>query len=82
MRTLVRSSSVTQQNSEPRVQSYGERLVRLSFNPSGNELVDQIKQKTAELIDLLHDQRWSREASLAITAYETAAMWAVKVATA
>ncbi len=33
-------------------QTLGQRRVRVSFNPQGS-LVDQIKQKTAELIDLM-----------------------------
>jgi hypothetical protein len=61
----------------------GEDRVRVKFNPSANTLVDQIKQKTAELIDICetlkaHDPRL---ASLAMTHYETAAMWATKAAT-
>jgi len=35
------------------LRTLGERRVRASFNPSGNDMVSQIKQKTAELIDLL-----------------------------
>src|SRR5215469_4498360 len=31
----------------------GERVVRVNFNPSGNALVEQIKQLTAGLIDLI-----------------------------
>ena len=81
----------------------GEQRVRTTFNPSNESVVDRIKQKSAELIDLLqavkndeasntYDQ--SPEAmkelsgekfrliALAQTAYEEAAMWAVKAATA
>lgn len=62
----------------------GESRVRTSFNPSANGTVDQIKQKTAELIDMCEDLKVKdgRLASLAQTAYEEAAMWAVKAATA
>jgi hypothetical protein len=63
----------------------GEDRVRLSFNPSGNELVDEIKKLTAALIDLCHQELKDKEprlAALAITTYEEAAMWAVKGATA
>lgn len=63
--------------------------MRLTFNPSGNELVDKIKQKTAELIDLCGGARntvdpgeTNRLWALAQTHYEDAAMWAVKAATA
>ena len=34
-------------------QTIGERRVRASFNPSGDNKVDDIKAKTASLIDLL-----------------------------
>jgi hypothetical protein len=67
----------------------GEDRVRVKFNPSGNGLVDRIKQKTAELIDecdlcASEDQDSSERKrlwALAMTHYEDAAMWAVKAAT-
>ena len=61
----------------------GQRRVRTSFNPSTENMVDVIKQKTAELIDLCEEMkdREPRLASLAQTHYEDAAMWAVKCAT-
>lgn len=64
--------------------SVGEDRVRTKFNPSNNTLVDQIKQKSAELIDLCETLKAkdARLASLAQTHYEDAAMWAVKAATA
>jgi len=34
-------------------QTLGEQRVRVSFNPSQEDVVSQIKQKTAELIDLM-----------------------------
>lgn len=34
-------------------QSLGESRVRVSFNPSEDNLVDQVKKKTAELIDMI-----------------------------
>ena len=62
----------------------GEDRVRIKFNPSADTLVDQIKNKSAELIDLCEGlkQKDPRLASLAQTHYEDAAMWAVKAATA
>ena len=79
----------------------GEARVRTQFNPSNDGIVDQIKQKSAELINLCEELKVSkvksgdisleeqlsngeflRLASLAQTAYEEAAMWAVKAATA
>jgi hypothetical protein len=80
----------------------GEQRVRTTFNPSNESVVDRIKQKSAELIDLLQAERNDevsktydktpeqlqaqsgeklRLISLAQTAYEEAAMWAVKAAT-
>lgn len=69
--------------------SLGEDRVRIKFNPSDNNVVSQIKQKTAELIDLCNamndnhsDPEKGRCISIAMTHYEDAAMWAVKGATA
>lgn len=64
--------------------SIGEQRVRTTFNPSSDSVVDQIKQKTAELINLCEDLKAKdgRLASLAQTSFEEAAMWAVKAATA
>lgn len=71
-------------------QTDGEYRVGVSFNPSANPLVDEIKKKTAELIDLclgIADVNGAgavageREAYEACSFYETAAMWAVKAAT-
>lgn len=82
-----------------RNQTLGEQRVRTDFNPSKTGLIDQIKQKTAELINLMQAVRNDeasktydksidaknevsgeklRLISLAQTAYEEAAMWAVK----
>ena len=71
--------------------SLGEDRVRTKFNPSDNSLVAQIKQKSAELIDLVQAMpkpeaereraEFARLCALASTAYEEAAMWAVKAAT-
>jgi hypothetical protein len=62
----------------------GEQRVRTDFNPSADSIVDQIKQKTAELINMCEDLKSKdpRLAATAQTAYEEAAMWAVKSATA
>jgi hypothetical protein len=64
--------------------SIGETRVRTTFNPSADSTVDQIKQKTAELIDLCETVKLKdpRLTALAQTYYETAAMYAVKAATA
>ena len=74
----------------------GEKRLRVSFNPSSAQTgtyVDMIKQKSAELIDLINDAvasphftdaefyEWQRLKDLAITAVEEGAMWGVKAAT-
>jgi hypothetical protein len=40
---------------EVKVQSFGEQLVGLDFNPSGNEKVQKAKELCAELANLLKD---------------------------
>ncbi len=72
--------------------SIGEDRVRTKFDPSANGPVDQIKQKSAELINLCNEPNkvdrppmtgeTERLWKLAQTSYEEAAMWAVKAATA
>src|SRR5262249_2943876 len=72
-----------------RQMTLGEERVRVSFNPSGDSAVEEIKQLTAALIDKCGEARGlgtvpteeARLWSLAMTAYEEAAMWAVKAAT-
>ena len=68
----------------------GENRVRVAFNPSASGVVDAIKQRSAELINLVNElevegvtdvSEFSRCKSLAMTAYEEAAMWAVKATT-
>ncbi len=68
--------------------SLGAARVRESFNPSESNMVDKIKRHTADLIDLCEEERGkstvgeeTRLWALAMTAYEEAAMWAVKAAT-
>jgi len=62
--------------------------VGLTFNPSGDERVNQVKRLYAQIIDLCDEKR--REAddgekkrlySLAITEAQSAQMWAVKAIT-
>lgn len=64
----------------------GESRVRVEFNPSAESAVDIIKNKTADLINLVNacpseDGETKRLISLALTAYEEAEMWAVKAVT-
>ena len=77
-------------------QTIGQYRVGVSFNPSKNEMVDDIKEKTAELITLLEKFKiikspldeinpfgleGCRLITLAQDSYEEAAMWAVKAIT-
>ena len=71
-----------------RAPSFGEKAVGLTFNPSGDPLVQSIKERFADLIDEMHALRLrhersetSRLASVAITELQGAQMWAVKAAT-
>ena len=71
-----------------RTVTFGERAVGLTFNPSNNEVVQQIKVKFADVIDCLNDYRnaandgeMKRMLSVAITEAQTAQMWAVKAVT-
>jgi hypothetical protein len=68
--------------------TYGEKAVGLSFNPSGDENVQKVKELYAEIINLCNDFREgsgkgekSRLFSIAITEAQTAQMWAVKALT-
>lgn len=56
-----------------------ETSTKPEFNPSGSEVVDQIKQKTDELMAFITENvPDGRRRALALTNYEQAAMWAVK----
>lgn len=49
------------------------------FNPSGSDVVAEVKAKTEDLLSYIRDNvPGNRERSIAITNYEQAAMWAVK----
>lgn len=65
-------------------QTTGEHRVRTEFNPSKSGEVETLKQRTAELINICEDLKYKdpRLAEFAQAAYEEAAMWAVKLATA
>lgn len=67
----------------------GQKRVRKGFNPNGNALVDELKTRVADFIDRCEelkqasdDPEVERLAALAQTEAESAAMWAVKAATA
>jgi hypothetical protein len=66
-------------------QTLGQKRVKADFNPAKQDTVDQIKNKAAELIDLVETLRTEgctgekhRLVALAQTAAEEAAMWGVK----
>lgn len=68
--------------------SFGQKAVGITFNPGGNPLVNAIKEKAAEYIDVLDIQRQlttngeiKRQLSIAITEAQTSQMWAVKAVT-
>lgn len=71
--------------------SLGEARVRTDFNVGGSSVVDELKTKSAELINLCEKLKGDPQAvmsgekarliSLAQTHFEDAAMWAVKAAT-
>ena len=71
----------------------GEKRVKIDFNTTNDLLVDQIKMKTAELINIAESMKQTqlendikrdvtheklRLIALAQTAYEEACMWLVK----
>jgi hypothetical protein len=80
---------------EMRAPTYGERAAGVGFNPSGNAAVDTIKEKAADLIDLLNEHRnyinagektpddgeVLRLLSIAITEIQSGQMFAVKALT-
>ena len=70
------------------MQSYGQRAVGLTFNPSGDPNVQRVKELYADIIDKMHVLRdlalspeQKRLCSVAITEAQTAQMWAVKAIT-
>ena len=50
------------------------------FNPSGNEMIDKIKNKANELAEIIEELPAGRRRAVALTNLETASMWAVKAA--
>lgn len=74
-------------------QTFGQKAVGVSFNPSGDSAVDRIKQIMANAIDEMNNLRTGgtveepvsgevkRLASVAITELQAAQMWCVKAIT-
>ena len=73
---------------DARPMTFGEQAVGISFNPSGDPQVHEIKREFAAVIDRLNTRRSAdvskevaRMLSVAITEAQTAQMWAVKAVT-
>jgi hypothetical protein len=73
---------------EQREMTFGEKAVGLTFNPSGDENVNTIKQTFANAIDVMNNLRNAtssgekkRMYALAISDAQAAQMWAVKAVT-
>ena len=73
---------------DAKVMSYGEKAVGLTFNPSGDPAVNEIKRLYAQIIDCCDLARTNspsgerkRLFSVAITEAQGAQMWAVKAVT-
>lgn len=70
-------------------QTYGEKAVGLTFNPSGDDAVTEVKKAFALAIDLTQEERAKDTApsekgamlTLAIREAQSAQMWAVKAIT-
>lgn len=74
---------------DTRQMTFGEKLVGLTFNPSGDDKVTKAKQLCAELADLLEEVNKNQESSYlgntfyggAIRRILDAQMWSVKYLT-
>lgn len=77
------------QDNGDRELTYGEQAVGLTFNPSNDPKVQEVKELYARIIDICDGVRKEeggpsergRLASVAITEAQTAQMWAVKAIT-
>ncbi len=72
------------QTTTQRELTYGEKAVGLSFNPSNDPKVQELKTLYAKIIDIVNDSinavpsEKARILKIAITEAQTAQMWAVK----
>lgn len=68
---------------EVKEKSKGEQIVRVDFNVTNSGTVGYFKDTTAEIINTIEANREldPRLAAIAITKYEEAVIWAVKLAT-
>lgn len=79
------------ENSPGREMTYGEKAVGLTFNPSNDPRVQEIKALYAKIIDICNivpvkenseiNGEQARLYKIAITEAQTAQMWAVKAVT-
>jgi hypothetical protein len=61
------------------MQTQGEFLVGISFNPSNNEHVNHVKRTVADLIDYINEHgKNNRCTAICVHQLEDAAMWGVK----
>lgn len=82
-------SDETNKGNPPPTQTFGEKAVGKSFNPSGDNAVDRMKAICANAIDEMNNFRNRQEAtgeqkrlaSVAITELQGAQMWGVKALT-
>lgn len=73
---------------EEQTLSYGQKAVGLTFNPSGDESVQKVKELYSQIIDLVNGLHVSagpsekaRLIKISITEAQSAQMWAVKAIT-
>lgn len=50
-----------EQNKDTRELTFGEELIGISFNPSGNEQVNEVKKLSAQIVDTLVDSFDNKE---------------------
>lgn len=78
---------------EEKITTVGEKRVRVTFNPSNDDYVHQLKESGAKFIDLVSSaasnpnftdeqvSEFRRLKALAMTSIEEGTMWGVKMAT-
>jgi len=85
MKLLHRLFFNKKQNQPMKELTFGQQLMGVSFNPSGDPVVTEIKQMYADIADKLNDLRSAsssgeqkRQLSVAITEAQGAKMWAIQ----
>lgn len=87
----MKEKPLTFEENPERPLTYGEKAVRLTFNPSADPIVHLIKGDYAGIIDTLNERRFKAQAennaeavrlySIAITKAKDAQLWAVEAIT-